>query len=238
MTVSFSPLWKLKSFPPPYEYLLSNVFTVRVSLVLNPWLWASLAPTHHHFVSSWAWAVSTPAFPLQPVPQGAETWCTPCCCSSHPLHTWPAGSAPPWVSAPISSHCLLCPGLFHNCFLSSCSKLYFPQAGQACPSLQGLPFRPLIVLLSHWYYSMRPSLMSPPPRQLSKGYSPGRGESWDAGPGASSSSLSDFSGVPGCPTPEQRVLQTPCSSCTSLKLTRYRGHEQEYARFRKVAFSL
>ena len=44
--------------------------------------------------------------------------------SSHPLHTWPAGSAPPRVPAPISSHSLLCPGLFHNCLLSSSSFLH------------------------------------------------------------------------------------------------------------------
>ena len=31
----------------------------------------------------------------------------------------PAVPAPPCVSAPIPSHSCLCPGLFHNCFLSS-----------------------------------------------------------------------------------------------------------------------
>lgn len=48
----------------------------------------------------------------------------PTCCSSPPLHAWPAGSAPPWVPAPISSYSLLCPGLFYSCFLSSLYFLY------------------------------------------------------------------------------------------------------------------
>lgn len=126
MTVSFSPpLWELKLFPQPYEDLLSNVFTVEVSLSLKAWPWPALASTHRHSVSSRAWEVSPPELGKCTLPvllaSSTDGW-NPAALPAVPLNPSRL-TCRLCHSLSLSAHflSLLCPGLFHNCFLSSFS---------------------------------------------------------------------------------------------------------------------
>lgn len=180
MTVSFSPpRWKLRLCPQPYESLLSKSCDFS-SLALSA---SGYLPTAaQHFVSSRAWPLT--------LPEACSTggWnLAHCLASFQALHTWPAGSAPPRASVPISSHSVLCPSLFPNCFLSSLSFLPAPDCvfcrwdGPAChcrthPSVCLLGLAPALVVsretLTHG--SSSPSLVRGARREEEKAETPGQ----------------------------------------------------------------